>query len=98
MSRDQHLDWRRYGDIMLASLVANVLALAAMVFSMQVYDRVVPAQSYPTLWVLFAGVMMAILFEFCMRMVRTHLSDVIGKRADLQDFGSRFWSCITAEK
>ncbi|MHA6432293.1 ABC transporter transmembrane domain-containing protein, partial [Escherichia coli] len=45
---------------------------------------VVPAQSYPTLWVLFAGVMMAILFEFCMRMVRTHLSDVIGKRADLR--------------
>lgn len=40
---------------MLASLVANVLALAAMIFSMQVYDRVVPAQSYPTLWVLFAG-------------------------------------------
>lgn len=69
---------------MLASLVANVLALAAMIFSMQVYDRVVPAQSYPTLWVLFAGVMMAILFEFCMRMVRTHLSDVIGKRADLR--------------
>ncbi len=55
-----------------------------MIFSMQVYDRVVPAQSYPTLWVLFAGVMMAILFEFCMRMVRTHLSDVIGKRADLR--------------
>ncbi|HHW1477492.1 TPA: ATP-binding cassette domain-containing protein [Escherichia coli] len=53
-------DWRRYGDIMLASLVANVLALAAMIFSMQVYDRVVPAQSYPTLWVLFAGVMMVI--------------------------------------
>lgn len=79
-------DWRRYGDIMLASLVANVLALAAMIFSMQVYDRVVPAQSYPTLWVLFAGVMMAILFEFCMRMVRTHLSDVIGKRADLPFF------------
>ncbi|HEC3563621.1 TPA: type I secretion system permease/ATPase, partial [Escherichia coli] len=77
-------DWRRYGDIMLASLVANVLALAAMIFSMQVYDRVVPAQSYPTLWVLFAGVMMAILFEFCMRMVRTHLSDMIGKRADLR--------------
>ncbi len=77
-------DRRRYGDIMLASLVANVLALAAMIFSMQVYDRVVPAQSYPTLWVLFAGVMMAILFEFCMRMVRTHLSDVIGKRADLR--------------
>ncbi|AGE94634.1 ATP-binding protein [Citrobacter amalonaticus Y19] len=77
-------DWRRYGDIMLASLVANVLALAGMLFSMQVYDRVVPAQSYSTLWVLFGGVMLAILFEFTMRMVRTHLSDVIGKRADLR--------------
>lgn len=77
-------DWRRYGDIMLASLVSSILALAGMIFSMQVYDRVVPAQSYPTLWVLFAGVMMAILFEFAMRMLRTHLSDVIGKRADLR--------------
>lgn len=77
-------DWKRYGDVMLASMVANVLALAGMLFSMQVYDRVVPAQSVPTLWVLFGGVMLAILFEFCMRMVRVHISDMIGKRADLR--------------
>nr|WP_300310149.1 type I secretion system permease/ATPase [Halomonas sp.] len=77
-------DWRRYTDIIIASLVANVLALAGMTFSMQVYDRVVPAQSYPTLWVLFGGVMLAICFEFCMRLTRTHISDVIGKRADLR--------------
>jgi ATP-binding cassette subfamily C protein LapB len=77
-------DWRRYGDIMLAAMVANVLALAGMLFSMQVYDRVVPAQSQPTLWVLFGGVMLAILFEFMMRMLRTHVSDVVGKRADLR--------------
>jgi len=77
-------DWRRYGDVMLTSMVANVLALAGMLFSMQVYDRVVPSQSIPTLWVLFSGVMLAILFEFIMRMVRVHISDVIGKRADLR--------------
>lgn len=77
-------DWRRYIDIMLASLVANVLALAGMVFSMQVYDRVVPAQSEATLWVLFGGVMLAIFFEFIMRMTRVHISDIIGKRADLK--------------
>lgn len=77
-------DWKRYGDVMLTSMVANVLALAGMLFSMQVYDRVVPAQSIPTLWVLFGGVMLAILFEFIMRMVRVHISDVIGKRADLR--------------
>jgi len=77
-------DWRRYLDVMLASLVANVLALAGMTFSMQVYDRVIPAQSEPTLWVLFGGVTIAIAFEFCMRLARTRISDLIGKRADLR--------------
>jgi ATP-binding cassette subfamily C protein LapB len=77
-------DWRRYSDIMLVALVANVLALSGMVFSMQVYDRVVPSQSEATLWVLFGGVMVAIIFEFIMRMLRVHISDVIGKRADLR--------------
>lgn len=77
-------DWPRYGDIMLASLVANLLALSSMIFSMQIYDRVIPAQSEPTLWVLFGGVMLAIIIEFCMRVARTHISDKIGKRADLR--------------
>ncbi|MCK3864856.1 type I secretion system permease/ATPase [Pseudomonas sp. B329] len=77
-------DWRCYGDIMLASLVANVLALSSMIFSMQVYDRVVPAQSEATLWVLFGGVILAVAIEFGMRLARTSLSDKIGKRADLR--------------
>ena len=77
-------DWRRYGDIFLASAFANVLALSGMVFSMQIYDRVVPAQSETTLWVLFGGVMLAVTFEFMLRMARTRISDVIGKRADLK--------------
>jgi ATP-binding cassette subfamily C protein LapB len=77
-------EWRRYGDVMLASLFANLLALAGMTFSMQIYDRVVPSQSAPTLWVLFGGVMLAITFEFALRLARTHVSDVVGKRADLR--------------
>ncbi len=77
-------DWRRYLDVALASLGANVLALAGIIFSMQVYDRVVPAQSEPTLWVLFGGVMLAIVFEFSFRVLRTVVSDTVGKRTDLQ--------------
>jgi len=77
-------DWPRYADVMLATLVANVLALASMLFSMQVYDRVVPAQSLPTLWVLFGGALLAIGFECAMRMARAHISDLAGKRADLR--------------
>lgn len=77
-------DWKRYIDIMFASLLANILALATIVFSMNVYDRVVPAQSIPTLWVLAGGVLLAAIFEFSLRVSRIYLSDMIGKRADLR--------------
>jgi ATP-binding cassette, subfamily C, bacterial LapB len=77
-------DWKRYADVMLASLLANILALATILFSMNVYDRVIPAQSIPTLWVLAGGVLLASIFEFVLRMARIYLSDIIGKRADLR--------------
>ncbi|QCO21853.1 type I secretion system permease/ATPase [Acinetobacter cumulans] len=77
-------DWKRYIDIMFASLMANILALATVVFSMNVYDRVVPSQSIPTLWVLAGGVLIAAIFEFALRVARIHLSDIIGKRSDLR--------------
>jgi ATP-binding cassette subfamily C protein LapB len=77
-------DWKRYLDVMFASLMANTLALATILFSMNVYDRVIPAQSVPTLWVLAGGVLIAAIFEFCLRVARIYLSDIIGKRADLK--------------
>lgn len=77
-------DWKRYVDIMFASMMANILALATILFSMNVYDRVIPAQSIPTLWVLAGGVLIAAVFEFGLRIARIYLSDIIGKRADLK--------------
>ncbi|WP_312464707.1 ABC transporter transmembrane domain-containing protein, partial [Pantoea endophytica] len=75
---------RRIAEISLASLVGNVLALAGILFSMQVYDRVIPAQSLPTLWVLFAGVVLAAAIEYLIRLMRTQVSDLMGKRIDLK--------------
>ncbi|MGC6389831.1 type I secretion system permease/ATPase [Ewingella sp. S1.OA.A_B6] len=77
-------EWPSYVNVMFASLVANVLGLSAMLFTMQVYDRVIPSQSIPSLWVLFGGVMIALTFVFVMRVTRTHISDMAGKRADLR--------------
>ena len=77
-------DMRPYRHIMLASLVANAMALAGILFSMQVYDRVVPAQSMPTLYVLFGGVMLTTLFAWVMRQARMRITDTVGKRADLR--------------
>lgn len=77
-------DLRPYLHVMLASLAANVLALSGVLFSMQVYDRVVPAQSLPTLYVLFTGVLLATVFAFLMRLLRAWVTDMLGKRADLR--------------
>lgn len=73
-----------YGHVMVASLVTNCLGLAGVLFSMQVYDRVVPAGSIPTLTILFLGVLIAIGFDFALRRLRTNIVDVLGKRADLR--------------
>lgn len=88
---EQHWFWknfrgmgRRIAEISLASVVSNVLALAGILFSMQIYDRVIPAQSEPTLWVLFVGVLIAAAIEYLIRLMRTQVSDLMGKRIDLK--------------
>lgn len=75
---------RKIAEISLASIIGNVLALAGILFSMQVYDRVIPAQSFPTLWVLFFGVVLAAGLEYIIRLMRTLVSDLMGKRIDLK--------------
>lgn len=77
-------DLRPYAHILVASFVANLMALGSIIFSMQVYDRVVPAQSEPTLYVLFGGVLLAIVLAWVMRNARVTIIDVLGKRADLR--------------
>ena len=77
-------DSRSYVHVMVASCIANLLGLAGVIFSMQVYDRVVPAESYPTLYILAFGVALAIGFDFLLRRLRMNIVDVLGKRADLR--------------
>ncbi len=77
-------DWKPYSHIFIASFVVNILALSGILFTRQVYDRVIPAESYPTLYVLFSGVVIAIIFGFVIRKTRTKVIDLLGKRADLR--------------
>lgn len=72
-----------YYQVILASFIINFLALVSSLYVMNVYDRVIPNQTYETLWALSIGVILAIVFEFIARMVRGHLTDVAGKKADL---------------
>lgn len=77
-------DLRPYGYVMLGSFLINLLALVGIIFSMQVYDRVIPAQSYPTLYVLYGGVIISVIFTYILRVGRDHVTDLLGKRADMR--------------
>lgn len=77
-------NYKPYLYIALASLFINALGLAGITFSMQVYDRIIPAQSYPTMWVLFFGVIIAFSFDYVLRVLRYSVIDILGKRADLK--------------
>lgn len=70
-------------DVILASAVANLLAVMTALFALQVYDRVIPGQSEPTLWVLASGVGLAIICEGILRISRARLIDQIGKEAEI---------------
>lgn len=74
---------RYYRSAAVASVIVNILALASIFFTMNVYDRVIPNQAFTTLWSLAIGVTLAMLFEAVTRFVRAHLLDSAGKKADL---------------
>lgn len=72
-----------YYQVILATLIINFLALLSSLYVMNVYDRVIPNQAFETLWVLSIGVVLAISFEFISKLIRSYLTDIAGKKADL---------------
>jgi ATP-binding cassette, subfamily C, bacterial LapB len=76
-------NWRLYRDSLLAALLINLFALAMPMFSMTVYDRVVPNRAEETLWVLSIGVLLMMGFDMGLRVLRAYILDTAGKRIDV---------------
>jgi len=66
----------------IATLTVNLIALATSIFSMQVYDRVIPRGAFSTLWVLSFGVLIALVFDFTLRILRARILEVEALRID----------------
>jgi len=76
--------WRTYLRVILAALFINLIALGSPLFTMNVYDRVLPNKAIPTLWVLAVGILVAYLFDYLLKEARASLIDHAGRNADLR--------------
>ncbi|MBM3272973.1 type I secretion system permease/ATPase [Candidatus Kaiserbacteria bacterium] len=85
---------RIFVEAVFATLVVSVLGLFSSLYTMQVYDRVVPSKGFATLWVLTAGVVIAMLLEFTLKQVRAHMVDRASKAIDLELSGVFFGKAL----
>ncbi|MDE1513915.1 type I secretion system permease/ATPase [Vibrio sp. dsl-7] len=72
-----------YRDVLIASILINLFAIAAPMFSRIVYDKVIPNLAFETLWVLSSGILVIFLFDFIFKMLRNYFIDVAGKKSDI---------------
>jgi len=73
-----------YRDVLIASVMINVFALATPLFVMNVYDKIVPNLAFDSLWVLAIGAIIVFIFDFILKQVRGYLVDVAGKKVDVE--------------
>ncbi|MFX8731441.1 hypothetical protein ABTM48_19535, partial [Acinetobacter baumannii] len=70
-------------QVALLTLLLYLIAIATPLFSMMVYDRVIPARSGSTLAWLVAGVALALLAETGVRTLRSRMLAYVGARLDM---------------
>lgn len=89
--RHGHWFWRviaenhaLYRDVLQAAFLTNLFALAMPMFTMNVYDRVVPNQAFDTLAVLSLGLLMVLMGDLLLRVMRGRFVDLASSRADVK--------------
>ena len=73
-----------YRDVLLAALLANLFALGMPLFTMNVYDRVVPNHAFETLWVLAFGLLLMLVSDLVLRTLRGRFVDLASSRSDVK--------------
>ena len=76
--------WRGYAYIALAAIFINLIALSTPIFTMNVYDRVLPNRATSSLLTLAAGVAIALIFDMLLKGARSAIIDQTGRAADVK--------------
>ncbi|PKH85499.1 peptidase domain-containing ABC transporter [Colwellia sp. Bg11-28] len=69
-------------DIIVATVIINVLAVSTAIFAMQVYDRVVPTLAYATLTTLVMGMFIVVVLDWFLKTIRARTLDSVSCAVD----------------
>jgi len=72
-----------YRDVLLASIIINLFVIAAPLFTMNVYDRVVPNNAIETMWILAIGIVIVYFLDLLLKFMRTYFLEIAGKKSDV---------------
>jgi ATP-binding cassette subfamily C protein LapB len=70
------------GNVLAATVVINLLAIATSLFALQVYDRVVPTLAYSTLTTLVVGMLGIVLLDWMLKGIRAKVLDSLAADVD----------------
>lgn len=76
-----------FKPVIYASLLINILALAGPLFSLQVYDRIIPNQAYASMAALLLGVAICLGFEHALKHARHRLMEIAATSIDTRCTG-----------
>ncbi len=77
-------NWRFYRDAVAAALLINIFALVMPLYTMNIYDRVIPNSAVETLWALTIGIALAMVFNLILTAIRAYVVDIASKRVDVE--------------
>ncbi|MFP4487317.1 MAG: type I secretion system permease/ATPase [Campylobacterales bacterium] len=72
-----------YRDVIIASFMINLFVLATPLFTMNVYDRVIPNNATQTLWVLAIAVLFVYVVDVALKFLRSYFLETAGKKTDI---------------
>lgn len=84
-----------YMKVAVAAALINIFALVSSLFTMTVYDRIVPNDGSSSLIGLSIGLVFVLVFDFVLRLLRVYFVDIAGANID-HDVGETLFSRLLA--
>ncbi|HFU76007.1 MAG TPA: type I secretion system permease/ATPase, partial [Arcobacter sp.] len=61
-----------YKLVIIAAILINIFVIFVPLFTMNVYDRVIPNKAIDTLWVLLIGICVVLFFDLILKLIRAY--------------------------